>query len=87
VVERASYAKPLHLPARQAHTAFTDDLLVAHGQFADEAVSIAEFCDLHDPPPIGILVAAGDVVRDGAREEQVILHDITDLGTVVLLVH
>ena len=62
------------------------DLLVPERQLVDEVMGVGELGHLHDPLAIRVLVAAGDVLGNGAREQQVVLHDIAYLGAVVLLV-
>ena len=76
----------MDLAARQAHTPLADHLLVTQGHFADEAVSVRLFRDVLDAPAVRLLAAAGDVLGNSSGEQQVRLHHIANLRTVVLLV-
>jgi hypothetical protein len=53
---------------------------------ADEGVRIGHLRHFLDAAAVRAVVAAGDVLRDGAGKQQVALHDIADLGPVIILV-
>ena len=47
---------------------------------------IGHLRDLLDAAPVRALFTARNVLRDGAGEQQIALHDIADLGAVIILV-
>ncbi len=82
VVQRPGDAQPLDLPARQPDAALAHHLLVAQRQLGDEGVRVRHLRHFLDAPAVWAVVAAGNVLADGAREQQVGLHHVTHLGAI-----
>src|SRR4051794_8954997 len=86
VIERTRNAQPLNLTTGQTDAAFANDLLVTQRHLGDEGVCVRHLRYFFDAPPIRTFLAAGDILGDGSREQQVALHDIAYLRTVIILV-
>src|SRR5215204_414608 len=81
--DRARDGDALPLPARELHAALADDRVVAVGEAADELVAVRDAGRGPDLLAGRVRVREGDVVGDGAVEEEVVLQHRAELFAIV----
>ena len=79
--EGAGNRQPLPLAAGEHHAAFARFRFVPFVKPGDELMRLRFFGRLDDCFPIGRVIAKGDILGDGAGEEEDVLLDGGDLGT------
>ncbi len=72
--------KPLALPARKIHRTFLDHGFITQRQPLDEFVGTGKTRGLDDRFEPRLRIAGGDIVADGAAEQETVLQDYGDVA-------